>query len=1161
MLGRLIQGYSRGGQLESATDETHTRTLLWPEISPDARYGSLSPPTTPFGSPNVRASPFDDRIGLDLNQTKDLRIIIAQDAFGTHDRPLLLYDTATAELISDAALPTRQHASPFANDATSRPEHSPPVTGHMRNRSSTISGSTASWARPNKESEPTDHLSNILDCMFGVTSATKSGSSTKIHVLPGDHTATSGPTARTPTSNAPNAAAVRAPLLRAKTSINAATTHRQSVAPKGSEVEGRDSILITRMFPVTLPETKDDLRQHRSSSAGQSDVASPTTHGRELPEGQANQGKKPKLVEKKTPVYAIGLLFYISRSSDNRPGTSSTRPASRASFTGASAPGSYGSDASWTFLNAIPEHLTSPEATGQLTDRSMDIIVQNWDVILRSLSVVERAAHVEIGDLLQEVNLAMISSAAKAPKGPAEQRTNQRNVYLRCPNLLAQTARMHPLVKHALWRMSYALRIPRVLTGFGLDNGGHWLDEARYLVRVCGNKQQNFFLFNLLTAFLGNHTEWLEWLGPDWYRKQIKSLNKARTPSSCLASRTVIICDNRSMTRRLIFLLASFLPPSVGATALAKAGAECMVPILTPDIDSSSAASKTVNGASTRRHIHSKSRESSVTFPLREVSSLSTSASSTDSLGGLRRALPSSSRSVLSRADAESGANKPLSVFTPDGRSSMQKTNATSSTATPGTSTPVPHFSTKTDSYFPDTAVADVEETGASADLARILRRDSVSHSQAGQSSINWGSLISNVSGLWGKGSNSSSTMNQAPTSITTGSLRDRRRHAPRSVPIQTRRPTHLEKMVDEASNLRDTSTEGQSTGVILPTRPPSTIASQTHPPRLQVDEKDGVVDVDICLPGFVGWTEGKVPSPASSLRVRSPSIASTDEGGSFLSLRSNGTESTSSSPLNVAGYLKRYHEDFILQGVKPYQELEEEVRQSMSRELTNSEELRGSLPEERDGELWINVCTTLFADCRTFTIRRLTLQRRVNQDTFADNNVPHSTGKSDNIPSKSGTLQYRKAPVFQDNDGERFVSETVMDFDTTLTDAIERVLYEAEQPKHMSVTPSRAHLRTVSAASSMRSEPLEISSSGKARHGTRTPMLFRSDCRQAVVGALEEVVKSVNNDLAKHHRSKDGNGNLKVDGKALEQDMKQDNVLREGVKKWLLNVETRSVW
>ena len=121
--------------------------------------------------------------------------------------------------------------------------------------------------------------------------------------------------------------------------------------------------------------------------------------------------------------------------------------------------------------------------------------------------------------------------------------------------------------------------------------------------------------------------------------------------------------------------------------------------------------------------------------------------------------------------------------------------------------------------------------------------------------------------------------------------------------------------------------------------------------------------------------------------------------------------------------------------------------------------------------------------------------------------------------------------------------------------------MIETEQPAQKSVTPSRTHSRTVSTGttSSAKSEPLEISAPGKVRDWGRPSILSQSDCRQAVVGALEEVVKSVNDDLTKHHRDVDGKVNL--NGKAMKQVTKQDNVLREGVKKWLLNVETRSVW
>lgn len=1168
MLGRLIQGYARGGQLESATDETHTRTLLWPEVHHDGRSSSLSPPSTPFGSPNLRVSPFDDRIGLELNESKDLRLIVAQDAFGTNDRPLLLFDTHATDSKaspSEHGPISKTNTSPIASPSN-RPVPGIPIIGHARNRSSTISGASASWARPNKESEPTDHLSNVLDCMFGVSSATKSGSSTKMHLLPGDRSTASDLSPRSPSSNTTSPGFTRSPLVRARTATNAVATLRQHAPPKESESEPRDAILITRMFSVSLPDALDDLRQHRSSSAGQFDAPSPGPGG-EQKSIHGTQSKKPKLVEKKTPVYAIGLLFYLPRAGDVRPATSAARPSSRASYTASSTPNSYGSDSfsSWTFLNAIPEHLLSSQSSGQLTDRGIEIIVSNWDVILRSVAAIETIARAEIGDLLQEVNLAMITSAAKAPKGPSEQRTNQRNLYLRSGNALGSVPDLQHLTKHTLWRVSYALRVPRVFTGFGLDNGGHWLDEARYLVRLYGTKQQNFFLFNLLTAFLGNHTEWLERLGPDWYRKQFKALNKGKSSSNNLASRTIIICDNRSMARRFIFLLASFLPRFRGMSPLSKSESGFVSPLLSPDISSSSPVGRVLNEASIRRHAHNRSRDGQIAFPRRDIPGLSTSVSSTESVGGISKAIRGSSRSALSRPDLEPGVSRQASVFSPaDGPSHLHKTNATSSTATPNMGTPVPHFSTKVDSYFPEGAIVDGEESGASADLARILRRESTSHSQPAPGNINWGSLISNVGGLWNKRHDSSSSAQDITPTPTTGSLRDRRKLAPRSVPIQGRHPSQLEMMVDEASDVHKIDSADRKIAKGEPQTQHATV-NEAVPPRLTVDDKDGVVDVDINLPGFVGCTDRRSSSPPFSLRHRSLSVASDDEAGSSYSSRSRRADATSSKTTNVAGYLKRYHEDFILQGVKVYPELQEEVKQSMSREPTPTDDACPRCPEEESsGERWVNVCTTLLADLRTFSIQRITLRRLVSPDVTGDVHVAaHHTAKNGDTLTKAANSRSHKQDVFTSTQPERFAHETVMDFDTTLTDAIERVLNETEQPKQKFIAASRTHSRTVSVGttSSVKSEPLEISGSSKARDWPRPPGVSQLDCRQAVVGALEEVVKSVNDDLAKHHRGRDVDGHITIDDKALNQEMKQDNVLREGVKKWLLNVETRSVW
>jgi hypothetical protein len=363
--------------------------------------------------------------------------------------------------------------------------------------------------------------------------------------------------------------------------------------------------------------------------------------------------------------------------------------------------------------------------------------------------------------------------------------------------------------------------------------------------------------------------------------------------------------------------------------------------------------------------------------------------------------------------------------------------------------------------------------------------------------------------------------------------------------------------MVDEATRLQRSPDHNDGH---TPLHHPSIDPREVHPPHLTVDEKDGVIDVDLNLPGFISWDDGKISSPPMSLHHHSPSFASTDEGGSSYSSRSFGVDAASSNPSNVAGYLKRYHEDFILQGLKAYPDLLDEVKQSMSREATPAGSICAPAPEKQaKSEQWTNVCTTLVADFRTFTIQRLTLRRSTQEAGVNSSAVGPKAEDVSKIAVASARAQSRARSAGP----EQFVSEAVMDFDITLTDAIERVLNETESVRQKSVAASRTHSRTVSAgtASSSRSMPLAISGPGKNRawHGTTTNS--QSDCRQAVVGALEEVVKSVNDDLAKYHRSRGADGQIQFDGDAVNREMGQDNVLREGVKKWLLNVETRSVW
>jgi hypothetical protein len=1137
MLGRLMQGYGRGGQLESSTEENHTRDLLWPESYTESRIGSLSPPTTPFGSPNARVSPFDDRGGLDLDESSHLRLIIAQDAFSTNERPLVLFDTQPRE---PKPSPVTQKTPTSPVVPSNRFEGSSPTLGHARNRSSTLSGSSNTWGRPSKETESVDHIGAILDCMFGVSSATKSGSSTKLHFLPGDKSPASemSPHVTARTGFPPS----RAPLQRARTSMNTGTGLHQS-GIKAATPDARDAVLVTLVFPVAVYEDQKQPNVLRRSSTAEADVGSPSSNAPDIDGNTFMHEKKAKPKENRTPSFAIGLLFYLPRPGDLRPSTSSGRPLSRASSNASSTPQSFGSmSSSWTFLNAIPEHLWIDDVTNYMADQGLSIIMRNWDVIIRSLSVVEAVARSKLGELLQEVLAAMIVSAEKMPKGPYEQRINQRKVFLRVPNRLASIQNLQREARYALWRISYALRVPRVLTGLGLDSGGHWLDEARYLVRLCGNKQQNFFLFNLLTAFLGNHTQWMERLGPDWYRKQFKALNKAKAGNNDLASRTVIVSDSRSLARRIIFLLASFLPRSAMPRRFDEHGS----PLLTPNIGSSSPVKRGGGVDSLRRHAHNKSREGTLTFKRRAVPGLSTSFSSSESIGGIAKAMQGNVSSRPAANNNKSSSNgAQLPIFSPtDSATQLQKTDATSSTVTPDLGTPVPHFTSNRDSYFPDSAIVDGDESNASADLARILRRDSSAQSRSRPPSINWGSLVNNVSGLWGRRQDSISTSNDVSVPSMSGGLSDRRKHAPRAVPIHALRPSQLESMVNEAAQMRHGDKEN-GLDAISPVPKQSSLPRKIRPPQLTVDEKDGVVDVDIDLPGFVPWDGDR-----SLHKPHSRSLASTEDDDSSFSSLSIGHSTLGSPSPNVAGYLKKYHEDFVLQGVKPYPSLQEEVKQSMSREGTTTSMPSASLANDQPAaEQWISRSTTLVADLRTYTIHRLTLQQR------ARGSIQSTTSATDS--------DNKASPPAGREHFERFQDELVMDFDTTLTDAIERVLHDTEPMKQKSATTSKTHSRAVSTgtASSKQSLPVEITSSAQARQWRQPATLSQSDCRQAVVGALEEVVKSVNDEVAKLPRDRNGGGHVRISETTLDKDAKHNNVLREGVKQWLLNVETRSVW
>jgi Folliculin-interacting protein N-terminus len=1103
----------KGVSIESNIEESHSRALLWP--------GFLSsPPSTPIGSPTFRIGPFDDRGGLELNESKDVRIIIAQDAFGSMDRPTVLFDTQ------------HQRGGPIAKAEQPIPWSSQ----QQRNRSTTISGPSAAWSRPNRDIENNDKVHRLLDCMFGVTSATKSESSTKMHVLSSGSEQPASPVLASASLHKDLQS--RAPLHRSRTSYHVGTGQRPSDTPKDEKSSAEDVVLVTRMFTVTLPESKEQIPPRAEDSQAESPLE---------PSGQRSDsfgaGKKPKLIEKKIPMYAIGLLLTMPPE-DLRPAVS--RPPSRTSFTSSSFPNSFGSDlaSSWTLLDSIPDSLGSSSHSQKRADRRIEFVTNIWDVILRSLTYLEHVARSEIRALLQQVNREIMASMVKTPKGPQEQRTNQRNIYIRNHLALAEVRALHKSCRQVLQRISSALRIPRVVTGTGFLDG-HWLDEARYLVQVCGSKPQNFFLFNLLTAFLGNHTEWLEKLGALQSRSILQQQHRRSHQNGSLTSRTVIVAERRSIARRLIFLLASFLPTPSGVSALEKDLTLSKSPLPTPGLPSSSPLRHSFKAGEVAQERQRQFRGHHVSFGAADVGGLSTSASSNGSVdlsGSAMRPRPR-----LGRKDSDPASIRTASMF-PISNSSLhlRKASAANSATTPQPTNPIAYFAAKGDSYFPEDVIADGSESVASADLARILRRDSSSFAMP---SPKWPALLS---GFWPKRPDTAGTSAGSQTPARTSSDLPRRGSLTSdSQPNQS--GSKLDSMVSEANGVDvpqprngvARAIEARQAGADVEVE---SVARSVDPPRLRVDQDDGVIDVDVGIAGFMSW-EGD-NGPVSPPKDHQPSVSHQSLDGvasmrSSVSLANSQAAASSGDCLNVAGFLRKYHEDFVLQAVKPYEELQEDVKQSMLREsrcLEDADDMIQSADTSVESE-WVDVCSTLIADLRKHSIEHIILRRKRPQR-------PTSSEEQ----SVAASTPSRETPDAE----QHFLVEPVVSFDMTLTDAIESILDTANRYGTSVAGAKGSHKRTTSsstAPSTSVSTPPSSLSTGSL--GSRRPQHLRANCRQVMTDALEEVVKSVQDDL---HLQEEGRV-VESEGKPGKQDTSEENVLREGVRRWLLKEETRSVW
>ncbi|KAJ5214891.1 hypothetical protein N7468_010570 [Penicillium chermesinum] len=1175
MLGRLLStaasslnpaAYSsrnQGTPLESVTEEEHTSGLLFPDASLLRRSNTHAYPLqTTFNSPNASiAGAYDDRGGLELDANKDFRVVVAQNALGDRDACILLDTRSSAEstptglgidpqglepsgtrharTVSSLSRNPRRNlltqssvveSSPLS--ATADPRRSTPASpgafSRARGRSSTLAQGGGPHDSAHSRYGVDSNDIGLLNCIFGSAAFSYRGSSTKMHIISADDEPQTIASASSP--------AGRSPLARAYTAGDSSNNFGTS--------RGRDkppskvTVLLTRMFSVNLPEGPE-------ASADKTEYANALYHQESLPEMGfpfPDVSKRKKIKEKKTPMYAVAITVQIPLIARNTP-----RPVSRFS----------------TLIIGIP-----PASL----DERLDLLVDHWDVITRTLSHLERLARNEIIFLLRKVD-SYSGPHPKPAKPPNMQRTNQTIVHLPA-NVLSLNTKLTEEALRSSRRISLALQTPYVVTG--QSRWGVWREEGRFIVRGLGDKEQNFFFLVLLTAFLGNHTEWLNVLGPEWYRRRHNQQQKAQQDTEpTLTNRTVVVCPDKMTARRLIFLLSAFLPskqrieplpsPLRPGTSTSVRGVSQSPPTV-PVLRQESLRRAIERRARAQRMESSNSHRRSTS-----VSSQETTHRSSDALDQL----PSGEFTSARRgSDARSIKTLSATIQPRDSRANATS-GATTSMTTQSSTVPVPHFTSqqsRSSQGGSDGSGVDGSESLASETLLKNLQRSDSSISATNGSLPSAGGRWSGIfSGFWNPRQEFPNDNAMYPSSDA------RKRSVSTIAGPPVRGPPTLRQMVKEATEDEQESPHGAPSGKIsipsatnaAPDSPqddstePSSLTSQIResPLKLSVRADEGVVDVDVPLPGFLSLSSSGDSTVASPKKTRTSvtsidAMASTHSSGSGFYGATKDNDSPSS---HVAGWLKNFHEDFSLQAVRPYEALEKDIKRAMSAEPTP---YITTTPDAEGSERWVDIATTLIADTRTSTVKRLRLKRKViighhgglNQSPPSPGGPLNNTRRSSETRSPSitqlflGSGRSSEAPPAEDSFShaveEKFIEEPVMDLDGILVDAVERVL---GQSGHSSL----AHSRAPSPTRNRKAEDKgQTTPRGEDPPSIEVP---RAECRKMVLGALEEVVRSV---TAEHCRED-------VDSEAGLADRERrramagaDNTLRQGIRKWLLDVE-----
>ncbi|KAK1834365.1 folliculin-interacting protein N-terminus-domain-containing protein [Podospora conica] len=1195
--------------LESVQEDLHTRNLLFPDPQDlyEHRLNQVFPLSSAASVAASSTNAFDYNGDIELD-VRDVRVIIMQDAMGSisasllydsqsppsapspvMDRPSTTAGPASHYSVQDArrgpASPRKPSISHSQRPIVIQPD-SPKLRQGAFDRRASVHARNQGYAETDGQRawrEYREELVTFSSCIFGNSELMAyKGVSTKVHVVPSETRGTDSSFILGDGRGSIGRSSMRSSRLSQSFSS-------ENIPPTPtiiSRVADRKKILVTRLFPVTLPIDEDAAPSPQKASL--EDKA-------EYPFPQSSEElrarkKKSQPKQKRTPMYAVALVINLPPVSAHHTTGTTVKSASRGAGSFAeqdSFPSSFNSsrNTGWTMVGQGGPALESFETSfGSDAEDQMDAITQHWDVIMRTLNRLQTVVASTLYTMLRQADLSSPDplppaafsahlartasmSSRRGDEGlpPKPPKTNAKHLSL-VPNCLQDNRHVACEAEAAKTRIVAGIRATRVTTG--QNRWPIWREEARLVAKSAGGREHGFFFYNLLTGFLATHTDWLQALSPASYRRRFHHQQKGKLEEdSSVPGRTIILSNDKMAARRLIFLLSAFLPasqqlpaarphrPSTPASlgTLSQSPPSFVVPILKEE----SLRRKINRRAGPRRASHSRNlsiqsqqgRTSAVPMPLAHLS-----------MEGRHERRPSDAASIRT-------------TYLPiHGSDAMNRKSSAPTTATITSETTVPHFASV---QRPDVFASGLPGSGnnsiASEGLKKRLAGDDGVENRQGS---RWGSVIS---GLWGStrrrdsGAASTKTSDQGDfagggNTSPTKSFR-RTSQPPVAKPENVTNSSTDEQQTGPQGSSPSSggdpirTASGDSMGFPGPSdttpkvrRTPAPSGAFESPVKTSINLNDGVIDVDVPFPDYITSFETAVSSPSSSGYLSTPGF-----GTGFDAFEQSFRVAVDGGdiPVNVAGWLQQYHPDFVLQALPAQDGVLEQIKASMQAEPSPTW-LPHVASSDRELERWVDVSTALVADTTTFTVTRIRYRRLVRLKPPADRNAV-----SFNSTYATALMTPSVASPYEMYLKEEFIEEPVFSLDDTLVDAVERVIAVGDLSKAGSAASSRStskrrqsvsvetELAAAAAGSSSQphqSQASELHDGGLSVAATGQQEVPRSQCKSVLLSALEEVIREVMED--REEEQEEGPGTSHARGKGVE------TVLREAVRVWLEGVD-----